>query len=142
MIDVSNIVLRAVKEAVLAVYDDCYFTTTNPEAVTKNRVVSMTELDNRTYTRSLDTELKEHHAYVSFQFDAYSNNTSGKKEEAKAIMNLIDEAMLGMNFVRTMCQPTPNIDRSYARYTARYEGVASEGRDDGNGNIVHDLYRK
>ena len=142
MIDVSNIVLRVVREAVEAVYPDCYFTTTNPEVVTQNRVVSMTELDNRTYERSLDNELKEHHAVVSFQFDTYSNTTEGKKEEAKAIMNLVDDAMFGMNFKRTMCQPTPNIDRSYARYTARYEGIASEGYDDGNGNIVHQMYRK
>ena len=141
MIDVSNIVLRVVKERVLSEFPDCYFTTSNPESVTQSRVVSMTELDNRTYDRSLDDENKEHHAIVSFQFDAYSNNTAGKREEAKEIINLVDEAMLGMSFKRTMCQPTPNIDRSYYRITARYEAIVSEGYEVGD-DIVHNIYRR
>lgn len=142
MIDISNIVLRVVKEAVMGMFPDCYFTTSNPDSVSKNRVVSIVDSNNSTYEKSLDFENKEHHANASFQIDVYSNNTEGKREEAKAIQALVDDAMLGMSFKRTFCNPTPNIDRSYYRITSRYEAVVSEGYDDGEGNTVHDIYRR
>ena len=141
MIDVANIVLREVKAEVQAVYPDCYFTTTNPDSVSKSRVVSMTEIDNYTYTRSLDDSLYEHHTNIAFQFDVYSNSTEGKKNEAKALMDLVDHALQGMKFVRTYCNPTPNIDRSYYRITARYKAVVAEGVDV-DGNTVYQIYRK
>lgn len=142
MIDISNIVLRVVKEAVRAEYSDCYFTTSNPDSVSQNRVVSITENNNSTYEKSLDYENREHHANVTFQIDVYSNSTDGKKEEAKAIQALVDDAMLGMSFKRVFCNPTPNIDRSYYRITSRYEAVVSEGYIDGDGNTVHNIYRR
>lgn len=142
MIDVSNVVLRIVKEAVTAQFPDCYFTTSNPDSVTKNRVISMTELDNYTYRGSLDDRGVEHHANVPFQFDVYSNNTNGKKEEAKAMMNLLDEALTSNRFTRTMCKPTPNIDRSYYRITARYEAIVAKDFTDGNGDTINQIYRR
>lgn len=141
MIDISNIVLRVVKESVQAVYPDCYFTTTNPDSVSKSRVVSMTEIDNYTYQRSLDDSLYEHHANIALQFDVYSNNTEGKKKEAKEIMDLVDNAMQSMKFVRTYCNPTPNIDRSYYRITARYKAVVAEGVEE-NGDTIYQIYRR
>ena len=141
MIDVENIVLRTVKERVQAVYPDCYFTTTNPDSVSKSRVVSMTAVDNYTYQRSLDDSLYEHHAQIELQFDVYSNNADGKKAEAKELMNLVDEAMQSMKFTRYYCNPTPNIDRSYYRITARYRAIVAEGVEI-NGDTVYQIYRR
>lgn len=142
MIDISNVILKKVKDAVTATYADCYFTTSNPDSVTKNRVVSMTEVDNTTYFNSLDDRDTEYHARVTFQFDVYSNNTEGKKEEAKAIQNIIDNTMLSLRFTRTMCQPTPNIDRSYYRITSRYEAIVAKDFVNGNGDTINQIYRR
>ena len=142
MIDVSNIVLREVKNKVHTVYSDCYITTTNPDEVTQGRVIALQEKNNTTYERSLDFENKEHHANVYYQVDVYSNSADGKMQDAKCLMKLVDEAMLGLSFKRTMCQPTPNVDRSYYRMTARYEAVVSEGMLDNKGNVWHNFYRR
>lgn len=141
MIDVSNLILKKVKEAVVLHYADCYFTSTLPESVTKDRVVAMTELDNYTYRKSLDDRNVEHHSVVQLQFDVFSNNAEGKRSEAKDIMSIVDDTMISNRFTRTMCQPVPNADRSYYRITARYEAVVAEDLSNGT-DAINQVYRR
>ena len=88
--------------------------------------LTLVEIDNATYEKSLDAELSEHHAIVTYEANAYSNKTSGAKQECKAIMALVDEQMQRMGFTRLFCNQTKNLDSKIYRMTARYRGVISE----------------
>lgn len=141
MIDVSNIVLREVRTAVTAVYSDCECLSYNPDTISKYPCVTVSEMDNYTYEESLDDTNAEHHAVVTFEVNAYSNNSQGSKAEAKKIFNLADNAMLGIKFTRLLKTEAPNKDRSVYRIYARYRGIVSEGYT-ANGDTVHQIYRR
>ena len=88
--------------------------------------LTLVEIDNATYQRSQDTNPTEHHATIVYETNAYSNKTSGAKQECKAIMTLVDEQMQRMGFTRLFCNQTKNLDSKIYRMTARYRGVISE----------------
>jgi hypothetical protein len=69
---------------------------------------------------------KEHNAWLVFEANVYSNKTAGAKQECKDIMQLVDEQMQSLNFVRLFCTPSKNADKKYFRMTARYRAVISE----------------
>lgn len=103
--------------------------------------VTLEMADNPTYRKTQDDSLQEHHAQPMFSVNAYSNLSSGKKSQAKAIMNLIDEQMQGMGFTRTMVSPVANADRSIYRITARYTAVVAAGVEDGQ-NTTYQIFRR
>ena len=86
--------------------------------------MTLVEVDNATYDRTLDP--REHNATITYEANAYSNKTAGSKQECKAIMQLVDEQMQGLGFVRLFCNQTKNSDTRIYRMTARYRGVISE----------------
>ena len=141
MVDVINVILRHVKNAVTAEYQDCECLSYNPDSISKYPCVTVSEMDNYTYEESLDNENKEHHAVVVVELNAYSNSTEGAKTQAKKIMNIADNTMLGLRFVRTMKTEVPNRDRSVYRIYARYKAVVSEEFVDG-GDTIHQVYRR
>jgi hypothetical protein len=67
----------------------------------------------------------ENYSIVDYQLDAYSNKTSGKKTEAKSIVEFADEFLRSnYNMVRTVMNPVENYeDATIFRYTARYRVV-------------------
>lgn len=88
--------------------------------------VSMVEMNNTTYRRSLSSAQKENHSNLTYEIQAYSNLVSGKKSECRAIMAVVDDVMLGLNFVRIMLEPITNLpDASVYRVVARYTSVAA-----------------
>lgn len=141
MIDIANVILREVTEAVQAEYSNCDVLSYNPDVISKFPCVTVVEKDNSTYRRSQDNTSSENHAELVYEIQAYSNNSSGKKEEAKKILALADEAMLSNNFTRTLKSELPNADRSVYRLYASYTAIASKGTDI-NGNTVHQIYRR
>jgi len=142
MIDIANVVLRIAKDAVISTYSDCEFTSDNPESISHFPTVSVVEIDNSTYIPSLDNTYEENHTSVAFDICVYTNKTAGKKSQAKAIMNLIDTAMIKAGFIRYTVQELPNIDRSIYRLGGRYKAVVSAPYTDAKGNTVHDIYRR
>lgn len=88
--------------------------------------LTLEQVDNSTYKESLDSEHREHDAWVVFEVNAYSNLTSGAKQQCKAIMQLVDQQLQELNFTRLFCNPGRNVDKKYTRYTARYQAVVSE----------------
>lgn len=88
--------------------------------------MTLIEIDNATYDRSLDAQMKEHHARLTYEVNVYSNKTSGAKQECQDIMNLVDSEMISMGFVRMFCNQTKNTETKIYRMTARYRGVVSE----------------
>lgn len=69
---------------------------------------------------------------VMYSVSVFSNKTSGKKSEAKAIADFIDEQMTSLGFTRTMRMQVPNLaDATIYRLESRYEAVVGEGEQDG-----------
>lgn len=141
MIDISNVVLRHIREAVTSEYANCECLSYNPDTISAYPCVTVSEMDNYTYEESLDDSNSEHHAVVVFEINAYSNNSAGTKSEAKKIMNIVDNTMLGLRFTRTLKTELPNKDRSVYRVYARYKAVVSAGTDIG-GDTIHQVYRR
>lgn len=84
--------------------------------------VSIEEADSYTSQEDVDTSATERYRNVMYEVNVYSNRTSGKKAEAKSIMNIVDEIMYSMNFIRTARTPVPNMeDATIYRLTSRYE---------------------
>ena len=67
---------------------------------------------------------KEKYRAIAFQIDVYSNITTGRKEQCKKIIRVIDDWFYSRNFRCTMQSPMPNLnDATIYRITARYEGM-------------------
>lgn len=130
MIEVENLVFNTVVTAV-----ESAFSTDYPGLVCYGEYVAapssfpcvcLVEDDNYRYTSSDDEQLQEHHANLMYTCNIYTNNTDGKKMLAKTIADVVDDAMTGMKFTRTMMNQLPNIDRSIYRITMRYTAVVGE----------------
>lgn len=73
------------------------------------------------------TETIENVAALMYEVNVYSNKTSGKKAEAKAIAATADEAFASLGFTRTMSSQVPNLnDASIYRITCRYQAVVDK----------------
>ena len=89
--------------------------------------VTLVETDNAAYERTMTSDLAENHVELLYTANVYSNKTSGKKAECKAIMAEINEVLTGLGFVRTSCQPVANLqDGTIYRMTARFTAVVSK----------------
>ena len=141
MIDIENKVLSVVREAVLAQYPTASVYGEYVEVPASFPHVSVTEDTNYTYVYTKDEQLAEHHAEVQYAVNVYSNKQTGAKLEAKAIMNIADNAMQGMKFWRTMTRQVPNVDRTIYRLIARYRAVVGEPTQVGD-DLVFQMYQK
>lgn len=141
MIDIENKVLSVVRESVLAQYPTASVYGEYVEVPASFPCVTVTEDTNYTYVYTKDEQLAEHHAEVQYAVNVYSNKQTGAKLEAKAIMNIADNAMQGMKFWRTMTRQVPNVDRTIYRLIARYRAVVGEPTQVGDDLVFH-MYQK
>ena len=141
MIDIENKVLSVVREAVLAQYPTASVYGEYVEVPASFPCVTVTEDTNYTYVYTKDEQLAEHHAEVQYAVNVYSNKQTGAKLEAKAIMNIADNAMQSMKFWRTMTRQVPNVDRTIYRLIARYRAVVGEPTQVGDDLVFH-MYQK
>lgn len=141
MIDIENYLFDKVVNAVLAQYPDCSYYSVETSVPSNFPCITMEEIENEVYTDSMDSSNLENHARISFEINVFSNLESGKKEQAKAICNIVDGIMAENNFVRDFYSPTPNIDRTIYRITLRYTGIVSKGVEN-NDNMLYHIYRK
>lgn len=141
MIDIENKVLSVVREAVLAQYPTASVYGEYVEVPESFPCVTVTEDTNYTYVYTKDEQLAEHHAEVQYAVNVYSNKQTGAKLEAKAIMNIADNAMQSMKFWRTMTRQIPNVDRTIYRLIARYRAVVGEPTQVGDDLVFH-MYQK
>lgn len=85
--------------------------------------VSIVETDNAVYRKTL-ARVIENASRVTYEVNVYSNTVGTKKSEAKDILEAVDAQFAALGFVRTMCNPVPNLqDPTIYRLIARYEGV-------------------
>lgn len=124
MIDVESQVFQACADAFRAAYPNGYIAGEYVPQPPKFPAVSIVEEDNSVYQRGMDSGAIENYANVMYQIDIYSNNTKGKKAQAKAIAALIDDVMARLGFTRTFLNPVQNMnDATIYRMTGRYRAV-------------------
>ena len=127
MIDVESEVFNAVATDVRAKYPDIYMVGEYVKTPPRFPCASLVEMDNQSYQRTEDSGSAENHVSVMYEVNVYSNKTSGKKSECKAIATLIDNELATLGFSRTMLQPIPNMDdATIYRIMGRYKAVVSK----------------
>ena len=126
MIDIESAVFDRVADAFDAAYPNGSRYGEETTSPPRFPCLTLVQVDNSTYERSLDEAPEEHHAWVVFEANVYSNRISGAKQECKTIMQLVDRQMQALNFVRLFCNPAKNADKKYFRMVARYRAVVSE----------------
>lgn len=83
------------------------------------------EMDNYTYTPTLDSSLKENHARVTYQVEVYTKG-SRSKSKAKKILNEVDGLLQSVGFIR---QIKTNMATGYTdmtRFVTRYQALISK----------------
>lgn len=86
--------------------------------------VSLVEDDNASIPSTMMlTRSPELAASLMYTANVYSNLQSGKKAQAKEIMDILDSKMIELGFTRTMRSQLPNVDRTIYRVTARYTKI-------------------
>lgn len=129
MIDIENEVFNAVATEVRTKYPGIYIVGEYVKTPPKFPCVSLVEMDNQSYQVTEDSNSSENHAVLMYEVNVYSNKTTGKKSECKAIAALIDERMLALGFARTMLQPIPNLDdATIYRMVSRYSATVSKNK--------------
>ena len=141
MIDVENLVIDTITKAVQTAHTGVLVESDYNDTPSSFPYVSVIEMDNYTYRKTQDNDLKEHHTNVMYEVNVYSNKTKGRKAEAKKIMETIDTAFQNIKFTRTVKQTVPNKDKSLYRIVARYEAVIGEGFTSGK-DTIYQVYRR
>ena len=127
MINVENEIFNIIANAVRTAYPDAYVVGEYVKAPARFPFISIVEIDNTAYDRTQTSSSLENHADITYEVNIYSNKTSGKKSECKAIASLIDNEFATLGFSRTMLQPIPNVDdATIYRMLGRYRGVVSK----------------
>ena len=127
MIDIESEVFNIVSKATRAKYPKIYMTGEYVKSPPSFPCVSLIETDNQIYRNTRDSGNIENHAQVLYEVNAYSNKTSGKKAECKAIIAFIDTQMEALGFTRTLMNPVPNEeDATVYRMVARYRAIVSK----------------
>ena len=110
MINIEKEVFDRIAMAVRNEYPGAYVVGEYVKSPSQFPCVSIVEIDNVAYDRTQSSGSLENHADVTYEVNIYSNKTSGKKSECKAIAALIDNELATLGFSRTMLQPIPNMD--------------------------------
>lgn len=127
MIDIESEVFNIVSKATRAKYPKIYMTGEYVKSPPSFPCVSLIETDNQIYQNTRDSGNIENHAQVLYEVNVYSNKTSGKKAECKAIIAFIDTQMEALGFTRTLMNPVPNEeDATVYRMVARYRAIVSK----------------
>ena len=127
MIDYENEIFSIVAKAVRSAYPSVSIKGEYVRVPSEFPFVSLIEMSNVAYDRTQTSGGLENHASVMYEVNIYSNKTSGKKSECKAIAALIDNELATLGFSRTMLQPIPNMDdATIYRMTGRYTAVISK----------------
>lgn len=126
MIDIENQVFDRVATRVREQFPDIFMTGEYVSSPSSFPAVSLVEMDNSIREVTIDSGSNENHANVMYEVNVYSNKTTGKKTECKAIIALIDAEMTAMGFVRSTLTPVPNeYDSTIYRMVGRYRATVS-----------------
>lgn len=134
MIDIENEVYNRVAIRIREQYPDTFIAGEYVNSPSSFPAVSLVEMENSIRESTIDSGSNENHADVMYEVNVYSNKTTGKKSECKAIIALIDAEMTAMGFVRSTLTPVPNeYDATIYRMVGRYRAAVSTD---------HKIYRR
>ncbi len=126
MIDIENQVFTRCADRVVESFPDASLSGEYVKVPSSFPAVSIVEIDNLAYEQTQTSGSVENHATVTYEVNVYSNLTSGKKAQCKAILAIIDEVMAALGFTRIMVNPVPDMnDATIYRMVARYRAVVS-----------------
>ena len=126
MIDIENEVFDKVAKRVREQFPNIFMVGEYVKSPSSFPAVSLMEMDNSIRESTVDSGSNENHANVMYEVNVYSNKTTGKKSECKAIVALIDQEMSAMGFVRSTLTPVPNeYDSTIYRMVGRYRATVS-----------------
>ena len=126
MIDIENEVFNRVATRVREQFPNIFIVGEYVKSPSSFPAVSLMEMDNSIRESTVDSGSNENHANVMYEVNVYSNKTTGKKSECKAIIALIDQEMSAMGFVRSTLTPVPNeYDSTIYRMVGRYRAAVS-----------------
>lgn len=129
MINIENEVFDRIAKAVLVKYPNAHIASEYVKSPPRFPSISIVEIDNSVYERTQSNTI-ENHADVTYEVNVYSNKSSGKKSECKAIATLIDNEFATLGFSRRMLQPIPNIDdATIYRMVGKYRAVVSKNNE-------------
>ena len=86
------------------------------------------EIENAVYTRTSDSDGREHHATVTYRWTVTSKKKNGKKSECKRIFALGDAVLTDLGFVRISKAPTDMNNATMYRLTGRYTAVVDTNK--------------
>ena len=125
MIDHENQIFKIIYDAVQAYDNTIYVTKEKSVAPPSFPAVLVEETDSyNPVGYSWISSYKEVAARVVTTVEVYSNKPSGKRQEAKSILTVVDDALRNNGFRRTMknyLDLTDNNNTSIIRLLARYE---------------------
>ena len=128
MIDIESEVFDDVSKVVRKEYPNIYMTGEYVRVPPSFPCVSLIEADNQIYRNTRDSGHIENHVQVIYEVNVYSNKTTGKKTECKAIISLIDSRMESLGFTRTILTPVPNEQDGIYRMVGRYRAIVSRNK--------------
>lgn len=128
MIDIESEVFDDVSKVVRKEYPNVYMTGEYVRVPPSFPCVSLIEADNQIYRNTRDSGHLENHVQVIYEVNVYSNKTTGKKTECKAIISLIDSRMESLGFTRTILTPVPNEQDGIYRMVGRYRAIVSRNK--------------
>lgn len=88
----------------------------------------------------VQTDGADNYMDVTYEAQIYSNKDVGRKTEAKAIANLVEEKMRDLGFRCELCQPVMNADPTIFRIVMRFGGRVSKGVIVGD-NTVYTIFK-
>ena len=121
MIDIENDIFNDVAQVLRTAHSGIYVIGEYTETPARFPCVTIVEADNRVIP-SMRTLNIENAILSMFEINIYSNKASGKKSEAKAIANTVDEFFSSIGYTRTFREQVPNLkDATIYRIVCRYE---------------------
>lgn len=89
--------------------------------------VSIEEIGNYSDLGTADQECGDRVAIVTYDVNVYTNDITGKKSHAKAILDVIDRSFVSRNFRRVQRDIVPNLaDATVYRIMGRYRAKIDE----------------
>ena len=123
MIDVESQVYTKVEAALLAVYPTMMVTSKTIFEPSSYPCVCIEQTDSYSVTQTRDSASNENHVEVAYTVNVYSNRENTAKSEAKAIMAIVDDTMIGLGFTLSGCVPVTMGEAQKYRLTARYRAI-------------------
>lgn len=141
MIDVENYVIDKVAQSISYETPPVQIYSSHVRTPSTFPCVMIYESSNTTFEGTRTVDGVERHAEVRYTIEICTNDTTGKKENAKRLMRIIDDAMQEMGFYRASRQYTFGTNESsvFVALTT-YRGLVGEAPSSDDTHLM--VYRR